>query len=80
MTIALNIYDEIKINENMCSYNCPCKPVTSKASWESVPPNLLKADRNLSLKPWDFSGTDLVTYKQCITDPTKRGVFADLEF
>ena len=47
-------YEDTKIDEYMCSRNCPCADVPEKEQWLALedPPN-----RDLIENPWDFSGS-----------------------
>ena len=79
VTISLDIYDSIKINDYMCSKNCPCAPTAVSAQWTGLDAATARLDREIDCYPWDFTGT-VKTYKECITDITKRGPLADLDF
>ena len=36
LTISFNIYEEIYINQEMCTRNCPCKTSASQGEWNSL--------------------------------------------
>ena len=62
VVIDLDIYDQIGINEFMCSSDCPCKDVPTKTDWTSI---TVLEGRALPCKAWNFAGT-FETYKECI--------------
>ena len=62
ITINLDIYAQIGINEFMCSSDCPCKNVDTKSEWTSI---TVLEGRDLPCKAWTFDGT-FETYKECI--------------
>jgi len=61
--ISMQIYDSLLINEEMCSINCPCKPVDERFEWV----NLNRAEIG-RCRDWDFTGT-ITTYKECLQQP-----------
>jgi len=63
VTIRLEIYEDIYINQFMCSEYCPCADVTAKSEWIDIPDMFAFARE----EPWDFTGT-LTTYKECINN------------
>ena len=70
MTIRLEIYEDIYINQFMCSKYCPCKdPGTAKSVWEAESDNLIYWDRK---EEFDFSG-EWETYKDCVTQVEPDG-------
>jgi hypothetical protein len=56
ITIALDIYDSILIEDYMCTSDCPCAPVSTATEWLS----------DVS-RTYDFTGT-YYTYKECLFD------------
>lgn len=72
VTISLDIYEQIGINEYMCSSDCPCKDVEAKSAWTDG--ELEVRGRDMPCKAWDFSGVkngqtvEYTTYKQCILE------------
>ena len=62
ITIDLDIYNQIGINEFMCSDDCPCKDVATKEEWSTI---TTLEGRDLPCKAWNFEGT-FETYKECI--------------
>ena len=63
ITIDLDIYDQIGINEFMCSDDCPClKDVPTEEEWSTI---TTLEGRDLPCKAWNFEGT-FETYKECI--------------
>ena len=63
ITINLDIYTQIGINEFMCSSDCKCKDVPKKTDWTKLTE---VENRDMPCKAWDFTGT-VTTYKECIT-------------
>ena len=57
----------MKINQEMCSVNCPCKAnIAKRSDWENL--NLVQ---NKRCRGWDFSGS-YETYDQCLTATAAR--------
>ena len=64
--LSIEIYDKLLINQEMCSINCPCKPISKRNQWTDMSQEELeKIDR---CRDWDFSGT-ITTYKECLVTP-----------
>lgn len=73
ITINLDIYTQIGINEYMCSADCPCKNVETKNQWLELDVSQIE-NRDMTCRPFDFSGqkglnlVNFTTYKQCIME------------
>jgi hypothetical protein len=71
ITINLDIYSQIGINEFMCSSDCPCKDVSKKTDWTNLTNEQIE-NRDMPCKAFDFSGkkgdkeVNFTTYKECI--------------
>lgn len=59
--ITLDIYEALKVDDNMCSSNCPCLP-TKATDWTGV---AKPANR---CREWNFAGT-LESYSECLVTP-----------
>lgn len=59
---TLDVYETMKIGDNMCSENCPCQQVATRNEWEQLDKEEFGRCRDFK---WSGSFT---TYKQCIEE------------
>ena len=64
VTISLQIYDLIGVNDYMCASQCPCEDVPEKNQWLNMTESEL-APYNRTVESFDFSGT-FTSYADCL--------------
>ena len=62
ITFNLEVYEQMKINNEMCSKNCPCLPSGKDSEWTGL--TLADVGR-CKTRTWDFTGT-YKTYQECL--------------
>jgi len=79
VTIRLEIYEDIYVNQYMCSQWCPCKDTTAKKDWMEIPDKLAWNRRDdfvfvSGAENEDLNGKKYAksfdTYKECVDDPS----------
>lgn len=58
----LEVYESMKIDQEMCSSNCPCIPNENSSDWTDISTVSIGRCRD-----WNFAG-QIKTYKQCIEE------------
>lgn len=58
----LEVYESMKIDQEMCSINCPCIPNENSSDWTDISTASIGRCRD-----WNFGG-QIKTYKQCIEE------------